>query len=561
MNNLLAKLSPRVRAALSAVAAGLLFLAIWALLDTFFNLRYPGREKEPPYWYLLPSIDVCLLFALFGVLGILKVRVPIWISALLALVIIFIRLFRVADGLVQQNYFRNVNLFLDMPMLPELARLMRSTVPMPKLIIGAFLIACAFGLMALILSLALLFTQRYLASGWTARGLFGAVVLAAYVMSSQWDAEDSPKLHKGLFGTSVGPVAMEQMRFIASAKALREAKARQIQAVQDRLAHTPSDLAGLKRADFLFVLVESYGSSVFRNAYLNSGVGPMLEKFGAAMEEAGYSVASNFYTSSTYGGGSWMAHATLNSGVRVGDGLEYAVMLQTDPPPRTMPQVFRQAGYRTVLVQPGTTRPFPEGLTFGFDKKYYSWNFDYLGPPFGWATVPDEYVVDFIQRQELDRTGRGPEFVQYALVSSHAPWAVVPLAVNDWSKIGRGQIFKDYQAKFPISWGNLKDGAPAYCYSLYYDFDVLRRYILERLKRDTFVVIMGDHQPAAVITNNDPSWAVPLHVLSKNRKLIERFNEAGYAPGMTPPLTGGSVAGLETLLPELMELLSTPAAH
>jgi hypothetical protein len=238
-------------------------------------------------------------------------------------------------------------------------------------------------------------------------------------------------------------------------------------------------------------------------------------------------------------------------------------MLQTDPPPRTLPQVFRQAGYRTVLVQPGTTRPFPEGLTFGFDKKYYSWNFDYQGPPFGWATVPDEYVVDYIQRQELDAKRANPSFIQYALVSSHAPWAVVPLAVNDWSKIGHGQLFKDYQAKFPISWGNLKEGAPAYCYSLYYDFDVLRRYILERLKRDAFIVIMGDHQPAAVITNNDPSWAVPLHVLSKNKKLIERFNEAGYAPGMTPPLTGGAVAGLETLLPELMERLSDapPAAR
>src|SRR5690242_10884242 len=132
MKNPFAKLSPQVRAALGALAASLLFLGIWAFLDAFFNLRYPARDREPPYWYFLPSIDVCILLAVFGVLGIFRLKVPIWINAVLALLVIFIRLFRVADGLVQQNYFRNVNLFLDMPMLPELARLMRSTVPLPK---------------------------------------------------------------------------------------------------------------------------------------------------------------------------------------------------------------------------------------------------------------------------------------------------------------------------------------------------------------------------------------------------------------------------------------------
>jgi hypothetical protein len=553
------RVRPYLRPALTAAGATVLFLAVWAFLNANFNVRYPAREHEPKYWYLLPSIDVVVILALLAAAGALKISLRSWLIGPLAFLVVFVRLYRIADGLIEQNWFRNVNLYMDLPLLPELARLLRSTVPFPKLILGALAVALLFALFCLAIFGSLYFAQRYLATSWFRRGVFLAVVMVTYALGAPWPDDESPKLHKGLFGKSIEPVLAEQMKFIASAKLLRQAKSRQIQDVEAHLARIPADMKALKGADVLFLLVESYGASVFHNAYLNSGVGPMLEHFGADLSDHGWYAASNFLVSPTYGGGSWMAHATLNTGVRVGDGLEYAVILHASPPPRTMGQIFKEAGYRSVLVQPGTTRPFPEGMSFGFEKKYYAWQLEYQGPPFGWAEMPDEYVLDYIQRKELDAP-RGPVFLEYAMVSSHAPWSVVPLAVNDWSKIGHGQLFKDYQAKFPISWSNLRDGAPAYCYSLYYDFDLIKRFLLERVKRNSFVIIMGDHQPAAVITGNDPSWTVPIHVLSKDRSLIERFNNAGYTSGMFPPSTGGSIPGLETLLPELMQQFSEKPA-
>jgi hypothetical protein len=474
----------------------------------------------------------------------------------LAGIVMFVRLFRIADGLTQQGYFRSVNLTLDIPLLPNFWRLMWSTVPLPRLLLATFGCLIGLALATFLIYLGLAYAQRFLRAGWVERGLFIGVVFACYELSFMWPREPDDKLHAGLFGQSVVPLVKEQMKFAAAAKELRVAKGAEIRAMQERLTTLPRDLKALKGADFLFFVVESYGSTVFHNRYLANSIEPMLEHFGSAMAEHGYTVASSFVNSTTYGGGSALAHASLLTGVKITDMLQFQVLLQTDPPARTMASVFGDAGYRTVLVQPATVRPWPEGVVAGFQKKYYAWQLDYEGAHFGWATMPDEYVVDVLHRKEIAPRDRKPLFIEYALVSSHAPWSDVPIAVNDWSKMDRGKVFTDKSgARFPLGWSNLNEAAPAYGYSIYYDFDVLKRYILERVDRPAFIVIMGDHQPVAALTQNDPSWSVPIHVLSKDPALIERFNAAGFTSGMTPPSTG-TVASLEALLPEFMERLS-----
>ena len=248
-------------------------------------------------------------------------------------------------------------------------------------------------------------------------------------------------------------------------------------------------------------------------------------------------MASSLLSSPTYGGRSWLAHATLSTGVRTDDGLAYAVLLEAQPPPLTMAGFFRAAGYRTVLVQPGTTTRWPEGEVVGFDKKYYLMDLDYQGPPFKWATMPDQYVLDFVHRREVERrpgTARAPLFVEYALVSSHSPWSLQPRLVADWDQLrDGGRIFNQMEpVRFPVTWSNLQEGGDAYVTSVIYDMDVLRRYVAERVDGDALVILLGDHQPSAEVTNDSPSYGVPIHVISRDRALVQRFITAGYARGM-----------------------------
>jgi hypothetical protein len=50
---------------------------------------------------------------------------------------------------------------------------------------------------------------------------------------------------------------------------------------------------------------------------------------------------------------------------------------------------------------PGTQWPWPEGEFYGYQAKYYAWHFDYQGPMYGWSTMPDQYVLDFIRHREM----------------------------------------------------------------------------------------------------------------------------------------------------------------
>jgi hypothetical protein len=325
--------------------------------------------------------------------------------------------------------------------------------------------------------------------------------------------------------------------------------------MQQRLARTPQDLGKLRGADVLLFYIESYGYTVLHDRRFAEPMRVAREAFGAEVERAGYAVASRLLDSSTYGGGSWFAHATMATGVRVTDGLEFAVLRNRNPPPATLAALLARSGYRTVLVQPGTTRSFPEGLVHGFARRYYAPELQYRGPAFGWATMPDQYVIDFIHRREI-APARQPLFAEYALVSSHAPWTILPPVVTDWSRLEHGTVYRELAPRrFDVRWEKLHEGGEAFVAALSYDLEILRRYLATQLTRRSLVFVMGDHQPAGSVTEQDPSAAVPVHLLSRDRALVDAFVARGYAPGMTPPREE-KVRGMETFLVEFLETLS-----
>jgi hypothetical protein len=535
--------------------SAVLFFVVWALLDELLNLRYPARVDEPPFWYLLPSVDLTVVLALFAVCGWRRLRVPIWVNAVVAALFLAVRAFRLSDGLIQQNYFRPINLYVDLPLLPDLLRLLRSTVPAARLLVGAAALLWILAAISFLTYLAVTYAQRFVGAGRWQRALFAGTVALVAALYSQWPDDDHSGLHAGLFAQSVVPRLRDQARFAMEAGQLRRDKRRQIAATQTRLAHTPKTLERLEGADVFLFFVESYGATVFRRPEYVRRIAPVHAAFASALEARGFSMATGLLDSPTYGGGSWLAHATMATGVPTRDGLEFALLLQTRPEPGTMASVFAEAGYHTVLVQPGTTRPWPEGEVHGFERKYYEADLKYQGPSFAWATMPDQYVVDFIHRSEVAAAAR-PLFIEYALVTSHAPWALQPRMVDDWSRLDGGRVYREQKpVRFPVTWSNLAEGGEAYMESIAYDFAVLERYLVERTTRPALFIILGDHQPPGAVTGDDPSPAVPVHVVSRNRALVDLFAREGYVPGMSPPVTG-SVPGMETFLTTMLELLS-----
>lgn len=549
----LRSLLERHRSTAEGLAPLLKTLVAVSLLNAAVSVRYPGNE--PAFWYLLPALDVVLLLSAYALAGALSVRIPAFVQAVLLTALLVTRFIRIADGIESRYFARTFNVYFDLPLVPELFRLLSSTLPAWKLAAFIVLAVCALAGLGAALWWALNTSRDKLAEPKRA-----ALVGLALAASLAWHPEGIEyrkdlRWHDTL-AASVGPRLFTEIEIVWQARTHEEKRTLEIREIQQRLGTTPNDLAKLEGCNVYLFLVESYGQTVFDRPLFQERMRGVYARFESELGRRGFSIASSSLVSPTYGGSSWLAQATLSTSIATPDQFNYKLVLKTRP--LTLPHFFREAGYRTVLAQPGTTRPFREGEFYAFDRKYYAWNFDYQGPSYGWASMPDQYVLDFIRRREV--TGaKVPLFIEFVLVSSHAPWADQPKLVSDWGKLGNGSLYRNLGSlRFPVTWPELNGASLPYIHSIAYDFDVLERYLTQFVADDSLIVVLGDHQPAAQVTLNSTSNAVPIHVLSRRRTFIDAFLAKGYKQGMIPPKTGSALP-MERFLPEFLRMFSRTA--
>ncbi|MEY2931547.1 MAG: hypothetical protein RL033_2296, partial [Pseudomonadota bacterium] len=155
-----------------------------------------------------------------------------------------------------------------------------------------------------------------------------------------------------------------------------------------------------------------------------------------------------------------------------------------------------------------------------------------------------------------------PLFVQYALVSSHAPFNDIPRYIDDWSTLGDGSILNDAgRDAYNTSWSNPEQINEGYAAAITYELHVMEGYLTNFIKDDSLVIFVGDHQPHQQVTGpTNLTWSVPIHVMSRNPALIAPFLRRGYTPGMIPEQPLPHV-GMERFMEEfLADFSSEPLA-
>lgn len=314
--------------------------------------------------------------------------------------------------------------------------------------------------------------------------------------------------------------------------ALADAEGFRAESGSDAWAATPGpDLLGaLRGKDVVVAVVESYGRSALADPGLAATVTPAVDAGQARLTDAGYGARSGFLTSSVVGSGSWLAHATLLSGLRVDNQQRYLTLTSSDR--FTLSGAFARAGWETVAVQPGTTRAWPEGRFYGYQRAYSVHDLGYRGPSFGWASMPDQVVLDRLSRLELDRTDRGPVMAEVDLVSSHAPWTPLPRMV-DWDAIGDGSVFADQAGPGAVARSDEQVRAD-YARSVAYSMDALTSWVQRSADPNLVVVVVGDHQPALTVTGPGAGRDVPVSVLSRDPAVLDRIGSWGFTPGLRP---------------------------
>ncbi|WP_326540867.1 hypothetical protein [Pseudorhodoferax sp.] len=348
-----------------------------------------------------------------------------------------------------------------------------------------------------------------------------------------------------VFAGAVTPVLARQMQLVAALL--------QADVSQARLTPSPAfdtDLAALRGADVLLLFSESYGVSTLDRPEQARQLAAPRAALAQAIAASGRQVVSTRVRSPTFAGGSWLAHGALLSGVDTQDPLDYEVLLSTQR--RTLVQHFGAHGWRTVAWMPGLQRAWPEGRFFGYDRTVDADGMGYAGLPFGPWRIPDQAAMALLHAQELAAPGatRAPRFVVFPTVSSHVPFRPVAPFVADWDRLaGPAPYTREQHAHALDEPASLRDPVPGYVQSIAATWEWLGAYLGERAPPGLLVVLLGDHQAFAGVSGAGAPWDVPVHLISADTALLQRFQAMGFSKGLAPhaPAIGG-MHELTTLL-------------
>jgi hypothetical protein len=338
--------------------------------------------------------------------------------------------------------------------------------------------------------------------------------------------------HNPIAATSAAGFVVNEVRAVQADIHDRAVFAKQIS--HDRFRNTPGDqlLTGLRGKNVLLVFVESYGQVSVQGSSFSPAIDALLNRGTKQLRTAGFSARSAFVSAPGFGGISWLAHSTLQSGVWANSQRRYDQLVGTNR--FTLSDAFNRAGWRTINFAPADDRAWPDGTSFyHYDKLYDRRELSYRGPTFTYAPMPDQYMFAALQRLELSKTHRAPVFAEVDTVSSHMPWNRIPRQIP-WSEVGNGSIFNRIPMyREPDSfWWHPDQVKAAYARSLEYSLNVLISFVQHYGRKNLVLVVVGDEQPLPIVSGQDASHDVPISIIAHDTSVMKRITGWGWQSGL-----------------------------
>ncbi|MBD9527245.1 sulfatase-like hydrolase/transferase [Paracoccus sp. PAR01] len=480
-----------------------------AALLILLVLILPADLSQTRRFLLAAPLELALVLALLCLGG----RVARWV---LAAILSLLGMLKLADLAMISALGRPFNPLADLTLIDAAFRLLS----------GSFGTGAAFGaglaavLLAVGIVVAMVWATGVWARGpWQHRPAAVAVVLLAVLPAAFAD------------DTTGGSGRYLMARFELVWRTGVELRDLRAAATRDPFRGQTGMLAAIDR-DVLVIFVESYGRSSFVSPYYAERHLATLRRAQLDLAAKGLTMRSGFLNSPTQGGQSWLAHASVANGLRIGDQAAYQAVLASGR--QSLFHHARRMGFATAAVMPGITRPWPEAAHMGFDRVLAAADLGYHGQPFDWVTMPDQFTLAAMDRLLLARSPRPRTMVQVALLSSHAPWT--PLArILPWDQIGDGTEF-DVMARSgerpEVIWRDPERVRASYRDALDYSLQAVTSYAARHAGDAPLILILGDHQAAPGIAL-DGGTDVPLHVIGPP-ELVERTAAWGLQPGLIP---------------------------
>lgn len=536
-----------VGAAATALAVVLVWVALTAPAPTL------GWSPTPLSLVRIPVEGIVVV----GLLLVLPGAAARWFAITAGIVLAVLLVVRVLDAAFLATLYRPFNPLTDWRYAGSATQLLGDSAGT----VTAALAVAATG--ALVVGLVILTPLSVLRVGRLVDAHRGTALRAVVTASAVWAAGAALALHTTgdlpVASWSAAALTTHEVTTVRDGVRDREAFAAEIPV--DAFGDTPSGdlLTALRGKDVVIVFVESYGRVAVDES---PDVTRALASGTSGLHASGYSVRSAWLTSPTFGGVSWLAHSTLQSGLWVSSQQRYDQLLDTpsasdrsapastDPvggtPRLTLARAFSRAGWRTVDVVPANRHDWPEGKAFyGYDTIYDARTLGYAGPGYGYAPMPDQFTLSAFDRLELERHppgGRPPVMAEIDLVSSHVPWAPLPQLV-DWASIGDGHVYLAQAGRATprdVVWASTHGVRTAYGQTVAYSLDSVVSFLRATRDDNLVVLVLGDHQPISLVSGDHAGRDVPVSIVARDPAVLDRISawrwQDGLRPGPTAPV-------------------------
>jgi hypothetical protein len=519
-----------------------LVLALWVL-----NFALTFHNVWPTLWIETRhelSIEIAVLVLGIALWSRLRRPPPSAVLTALAALLFVMMLGRYAEVTAPALYGRPVNLYWDAQHLPNVAAMLVRVADPWLVAVGAVAIVALLLTTVAALRLALARVVR----GLEAPGERRAVVAVTVTLTALFMLGH---LHPQLgtlrwFSLPVTGTYKQQMAFLADA--LNEGRAAEALPPEVDLGNGSLDALG--GGDVVLVFLESYGAASYDTPEIANPLADARERLAESVRRSGRQAMSAFVESPTFGGASWLAHASFMTGARIGFGGPYDLLLTQRRD--TLPKRFKRSGYRAVALMPGLRQGWPEGAFYGFDAIHGAEALAYRGPEFGWWRIPDQYALAKLADIELAETPRRPLFVFFPTISTHIPFRPTPPYQPDWSRFATAEPYDQSDVDASLAqgpeWLNLR---PAYIDALRYAYEYWSGWLAARADADVVLVMLGDHQPPSSVSGEGVRWDVPVHVIARQPGILAALQSAGFVQGLEPQ--GKAIGPMHALTPLLLD--------
>ena len=375
----------------------------------------------------------------------------------------------------------------------------------------------------------LLAPERIDSLGRLSHGLLAVLVLYSAVMVWQY----TPFLdHPRINASSIAAKFRRNLDQSASTYQNRQ----QLLAVREQLptAYVYDSYSLQTKPDIYIIFIESYGDAIYQFEDIRAAYTQRTRTLEETLNQHGWQIRTIRSEAPIRGGKSWLSYTSLLFGLRVDDEAQYNVMLNTfdDVAYPHLGRYLQSQGYDyqrvTPLLAEAQDRPKWEQTQqfMGYDDWWFLNDMtSFSGRTYGWGpSPPDQYTLSFLRDVTESNRPNTPHLYFYITHNSHLPWVEPPEVVADWRSLATAEAVP------AAGYNPYHETKEAYIAAIYYQLEMVNQLVMTG-PDDALYIVVGDHQPPLRAFSDYDGPATPMHIISRDTSLLQRFEQQQFTPG------------------------------